>query len=286
VRYPLKTVSTRTWEQAVSWLREQPGSLELVRACYYDDPLAEASERYYKSEEWKEVSRLLSHNIPCRVLDIGAGRGISSYAFAKDCCRVTALEPDKSHLVGISAIKELIKSSGLPIRAVQGHGEALPFKDRSFDLVYGRAVLHHAQDLERLSIEASRVLIPGGVFLATREHVVSRLSDLDLFLSSHPLHALYGGENAFLLDQYKRAISAAGLKLQKVIGPYDSVINYAPMSLREHRENIASLFKRFIGQRLSKALAVNILAASLMSRYLSFRCNTPGRLYSFLAVKL
>jgi hypothetical protein len=36
-----------TWEEAVLWLRNQPDQAELVRACFYDDPLPAAAERYY-----------------------------------------------------------------------------------------------------------------------------------------------------------------------------------------------------------------------------------------------
>ena len=34
-----------TWEQAVLWLRQQPDSADLVRACFYDDPLSAAADR-------------------------------------------------------------------------------------------------------------------------------------------------------------------------------------------------------------------------------------------------
>jgi len=40
-----------SWEEAVLWLREQPEHRELVRACFYDDPLSAAAERYYMSTE-------------------------------------------------------------------------------------------------------------------------------------------------------------------------------------------------------------------------------------------
>jgi hypothetical protein len=34
-----------TWEQAVRWLREQPEQQDLVRACFYDDPVEAAIVR-------------------------------------------------------------------------------------------------------------------------------------------------------------------------------------------------------------------------------------------------
>jgi ubiquinone/menaquinone biosynthesis C-methylase UbiE len=274
-----------TWEEAVRWLLSQPDKQELVRACYFDDPLIDAAERYYQSEEWKAITHLLHDRLPGKVLDIGAGRGISSYAFAKHGCKVTALEPDNSQLVGIGAIKELSRMAGLSIRSVSAQAESLPLKENCIDIVYGRAVLHHAKDIDSFCRSAARVLKPGGTFLATREHVISYSADLGTFLASHPLHALYGGEHAYTLGVYSKAIRNAGLKLLKIMGPYENVVNYAPVSHAQHRQHRISILKKYMGRKAA-VFFMNIPSlAHLMDIYLSRTCNTPGRLYSFLAVK-
>ena len=188
----------RTWEEAVLWLKAQPEEVELVRACFFDDPLIDAAERYYASSEWDAV-RKLTGPTGGRALDVGAGRGISSYALARDGWQVTALEPDPSAVVGAGAIEQLATASNLPIEVVRDWGESLPFPDASFDLVYGRQVLHHARDLPTLCAEMARVLKPAGTFIATREHVIFKDADLAVFLAEHPLHRLYGGENAYRL---------------------------------------------------------------------------------------
>jgi len=274
-----------TWTQAVEWLRRQPEKQELVKACYYDDPIEEAALRFYHSQEWQEVFHILHDYIPCNVLDLGAGRGISSYAFSREGCTVTALEPDASPLVGSAAIKTLSERTSLVIQTVRAHGESLPFKENSFDIVYGRAVLHHTHNLNSLCHNAARVLKPGGIFIATREHVISRLQDLEIFLRSHPLHFLYCGEHAFLLKEYKKAIKSSGLKLKNVIGPYESVINYAPTSQQQFKNDIASLLTPYFGSRISKFLLNIPTILSIMGLYLSLRSTIPGRLYSFVAVK-
>ena len=66
--------ATQTWEQAVLWLRSQPQRQDLVRACYYDDPLYEAAERFRQSGEWQATARLVRRWLPGKVLDLGAGR--------------------------------------------------------------------------------------------------------------------------------------------------------------------------------------------------------------------
>ena len=200
-----------TWEYAVQWLRSQPDRQDLVLAAYYDDPLIEAAKRYWESHEWQEIRRLLGASRG-QALDVGAGRGIASYALAREGFAVTALEPDGSNLVGAGAIRLLAAESGLAITVTQEFSENLPFADGQFDVVFARAVLHHTKDLAAASSEFFRVLKPGGCLIAVREHVISRRKDLPAFLSHHPLQPLYGGENAFLLSEYTGALSRAGFR--------------------------------------------------------------------------
>ncbi len=167
-------------EEAVLWLRTQPDQQQLVRACFYDDPLLDAAARYYASTEWIAVRGLLKGNRGM-ALDLGAGRGISSYALARDGWKVSALEPDPSEVVGAGAIRSLARDAKLDIGVEQNWGESLPYPNAAFDLVYGRQVLHHARDLHQLCREAARVLKPGGTFVATREHVISRAEIFRIF---------------------------------------------------------------------------------------------------------
>jgi len=82
-----------TWEQAVVWLRQQTNQRALVEAAYYDDPLLLAAMRYHASDEWSAIRTLLPKH-DRNALDVGAGRGIASYALAKEGYEVVALEPD------------------------------------------------------------------------------------------------------------------------------------------------------------------------------------------------
>src|SRR5690606_27761961 len=117
-----------TWEDAVQWLRSQPDQQELVRACYFDDPLHAAAERFWQSVEWQSIAAILT-NSRGSALDLGAGRGISSYALARDGWHVTALEPNPSDLVGAGAIRALAQESALSIEVVSDYSEKLPFPD-------------------------------------------------------------------------------------------------------------------------------------------------------------
>lgn len=216
-----------SWEEAVRWLREQPDKQELVRACFFDDPLLEAARRFQASREWQAVRAFLPPH-QGEALDVGAGRGIASFALAEEGWKVTALEPDPSDLVGAGAVAALAEASGHPFRIVQEWGETLPFPDASFDLVYARQVLHHARDLEKLCAELARVLKPGGVLIATREHVIDTPEELEIFRAQHALHHLYGGECAFALEHYLEAISRSGLLFEHIAAPFSSPVNFFP----------------------------------------------------------
>lgn len=273
-----------SWEDAVRWLREQPDQQELVRLCYYDDPLEDAARRFYKSSEWQATVALLAGAPTGEVLDLGAGRGIASYAFARCGRRVTALEPDSSPLVGNRAISKLAADTGFAIEPLAAFGENLPIEDGRFAIVYGRAVLHHAHNLAALCKEVTRVLKPGGLFLAVREHVISRSEDLPEFLAGHALHKLYGGENAFRLDEYLAAIRGGGMQVRKIIGPYDNPVNYWPQTTEQIQQAVLMRLPGVARYPARRALAIPALwkcVAALLSAW----SKAPGRHYAFVGVK-
>ncbi len=273
-----------SWEDAVKWLLSQPDKQDLVRDCYYDSSVSEAANRYWESGEWQAIKTLLNDE-PGQALDLGAGRGIASYALTKEGWDVLAVEPDPSSLVGAGAIESLARSENLAIRVASDFGEKIKCESASLDLVFARQVLHHANNLNALCAEVFRVLKPGGTFIGVRDHVISSQEDLPAFLDSHPLHNLYGGENAYEVSQYLSAMKAAGFEIKKVLRSFDSVINYAPYAEASLKAELKSRLSRLPVLGFFNWLLDIQWVFKLTLKLLSQFDRRPGRLYSFVCIK-
>lgn len=278
-----------TWAETVAMLQNDERYSSLVRDSFLDEPLLVAATRFAGCEEWQEVRKMFGCG-PGEALDIGAGRGIASYALAKDGWHVVALEPDPSDVSGAGAIRRLAETTALSIDVVGASAEALPFESRRFDLVYGRQVFHHIPDISTACLEAFRVLKPGGCLAVVREHVISRVEDLPAFLAGHPIHRICGGEHARLLSEYRKAIQAAGFKIEITLGSLDSMINVAPGTHCAWRDECLSPVFRLLGWRAGLWLTSEDHVTGkwlwpLLTKLATRRDHRPGRLYSFIARK-
>jgi 2-polyprenyl-6-hydroxyphenyl methylase/3-demethylubiquinone-9 3-methyltransferase len=95
-------------------------------------------------------------------LDVGCGGGLLAEEFARLGCTVVGVDPSEESL---AAARTHAAGEGLAIQYRCATGEALPFEDASFDLVYCCDVLEHVTDLGRVIGETARVLRPGGTYL-------------------------------------------------------------------------------------------------------------------------
>jgi SAM-dependent methyltransferase len=114
------------------------------------------------------------------VLDVGAGAGIVSHMNFKGIgARVCGVDPDP-RVVANPFLDE----------GREGTGEAIPYADNTFDVVFADNVLEHLPDPQRVFAEVFRVLKPGGYFLAktpNKYHYMPLISRL----TPHRFHQWY-----------------------------------------------------------------------------------------------
>jgi SAM-dependent methyltransferase len=276
-----------TSEEVLLRFRGMPEYREQILQAYLDEDPLDACDRFFRSEEFAVLRAWASKRgvVRGRVLDLGAGTGFSSCAFARAGYEVVALEPDRSDVVGLGAMRSGAERAGVRLRMCAGIAESVPFREGCFDLVYCRAVLHHVRDLSRTCRDVHRVLRPGGLFLATREHVVSRTEDVEVFREQHQTHRFTGAENAYREDEYVGTLRTAGFQVLDVVRSYDSVVNYFPMTTSDLQRTFREALAGRVGRRGAEALST---LQPLQRRYghrLSRRDDTPGRLYTFVCRK-
>jgi SAM-dependent methyltransferase len=121
--------------------------------------LAFSDDDYLDHETWiRPAFEKLGPLVGLNVLDLGCGHGMASVVLARRGAKVTALDLSGGYL---HEAARRAAANGTAVQFVQGDAERLPFADRSFDRVWGNAVLHHL-DLRTAAQELMRVLRPGG----------------------------------------------------------------------------------------------------------------------------
>lgn len=107
--------------------------------------LSKSYNELYKEEQLKKV-KLILENIKlqgdCTLLDVGCGTGVSFQEF-------------KCNKVGIDPEIDLLKQAQKPV--ICAIAEALPFKDKSFDIITSLTAIHNFKDFKKGLKEIKRV---------------------------------------------------------------------------------------------------------------------------------
>jgi len=286
-----------TWEETIQYIRTQPEYKDLIRYAYFETDLPLNVERFSNDAEFLLTLKYIEQYAPnaTSILDIGAGNGISSIAFALKDYNVTVVEPDSSETIGAGAIRHLVEHYKLKnIIIHQAFAEEIGFENENFDIVYVRQAMHHAYNLDKFLQEIGRVLKKNGLLITIRDHVIFDKMDKKLFLEHHPLQKFYGGENAFTPEQYKNAMQNAGLKIKEELKYFDSIINYFPLTEKDIKElpkNTYSLRKKSLKNKIGFLANIPFLS-NLYNFYLNQKIGHPldertvkGRMYSYIAIK-
>lgn len=111
----------------------------------------------FHSEKYRLMMQSISKTRGLKVLEVGSGTGIYTRFLVNDFDNVIATDLDAS--MCSQAQKLIPKAKVLVADACK-----LPFKDNSFDGVFGVSILHHVPDRAAAFREVFRVLKPNGWF--------------------------------------------------------------------------------------------------------------------------
>jgi ubiquinone/menaquinone biosynthesis C-methylase UbiE len=111
-----------------------------------------------------------------RLLEVGCGIGTDLVRFAKGGARVTGVDLAQT---AIDLARKNFELNGVaPEELRVANGEALPYGDGSFDVVYAHGVIQYTADPATLIRECHRVLKPGGTAIFMVYNRVSWLNAL------------------------------------------------------------------------------------------------------------
>jgi len=215
-------VGPSAYEHSVVSFRMDPRMRSFVEKNYLEEGLAEAVSRFVQSEQFSLICSALKPYIDsgARLADLGAGRGLTSLALAGKGARVTSVEYNPSGVVGLGALAKHLRLHPQPLALVRGDVLQLLFSDTYFDVAFCRGLLHHLGDLRQGVREIWRILKPGGIFLASNEHILSPFSNGKKFLDAHPAVAYGVNESAYSAWTYWWTLRMIGFHRIRFFG-YD-----------------------------------------------------------------
>lgn len=133
---------------------------DLIYSTISSREKVEKHQQKIRDFEWRAIKKYIPKK--STFLDVGCGAGYSMMRAKIDFeCKVSGIDPSPgNHGVG-RYLKELIT----PTNIEKGEAEKLPFKDKSFDVIYSSHVLEHVSNISDSLSEMGRVLNKNGVVI-------------------------------------------------------------------------------------------------------------------------
>lgn len=157
-----------------------------------------------------------------RVLDVGCGIGIYSWAFFNESAEVFGIDIDKEN------IKKARKQAP-GVRFLTSEGENLPFENDFFDIIFLNEVLEHVKDDKKTISECLRVLKPGGKIIIFAPNRFFPFETHGVYLGPHTPQAGAGASKKYIYGNIP-LINWLPLKIRNIFSPHVRI--YTAKSLK------------------------------------------------------
>jgi len=151
-----------------------------------------------------------------RALEVGCGTGVFLEAAATTGADIVALDLS-AHL--IAQARGRVAGAG-KVRLSLGNAEQMPFRESSFDAVYGSSILHHL-NIDAALAEVHRVLRPGGRIVFAEPNILNPQVAIMFHLGlTKKYFGVSPDEMAFSRFRAARALRSAGFT-EVAVKPFD-----------------------------------------------------------------
>lgn len=192
---------------------------------------------------YTDIKRLKEVVADKDVLEVGCGRGGSLIHLAESRSRA-GIDPSSIAIDHASATAPQIDWK-------VGYAEELPFEDAHFDVVYSLEVIEHVAEYDKMLIEISRVLRPGGtLFIQTPNYPAKRVYDFLYWVA---------GRRTSLADDYTHVTKLSAGVLARAVSVKLTVEHvYTRNILFDQRLGLlrSKFFKEYLGRWIGQKTIV------------------------------
>ena len=152
--------------------------------------------------------------IGCRVLEVGCGRGVALPVLSKWLMPRALVGVDVDPVLAGAAARR-VSGQAVDARVVEGDVRALPFDERSFDIVIDFGTCYHVSGGTTGALtamrEIARVLAPGGIFVhetPVAQHLAHPVRSFGRSLPWRDVPSLTRDRSALLWSVRRKSMSA------------------------------------------------------------------------------
>jgi SAM-dependent methyltransferase len=219
-----------------------------------------------------------------KALDVGAGRGIASYALAREGIQVSALEPDRARSLVPRRFGCSQPTADWPLRC-RTSGGAAAFRRLEFRYRFRAGGIAPMHDLDAACREMGRVLKPGGIMFAVRGHVISGDSRSPDLSRTAPAASPVWGRERLSARALPQRLEQAGLRPIEILSPLQSEVNLFPHTYASLPQTFASRLTQIVPPPGWRRILENQVVLRSLLAIASLFDNRPGRHYSFVGHK-